>query len=73
MVCLSWSLHQLQPALLRDNRAAYSALRDHIGLLGQVIECLSPILARMLREISDADLADGGSPDAWNITHRIKR
>ena len=48
-------------------------MRDRIGLFEQVIECLPPILTRMLQEIADADLADGGSPDAWNITHRIKR
>ena len=53
--------------------AVYAALRDRIGLFEQVVGRLQPILARMPREITDAVLAGGGSPDAQNIADRIKR
>ena len=53
--------------------AVYGALRERIGLFEQVVGRLQPILARMPREIADAVLAGGSSPDAQNIADRIKR
>ena len=53
--------------------AVYAALRDRIGLFEQVVGRLQPILARMPREIADAVLAGGSSPDAPNVADRIKR
>ena len=53
--------------------AVYGALRDRIGLFEQVVGRLQPILARMPREIADAVLAGGDSPDAPNIADRINQ
>ncbi|MCY4661756.1 MAG: SNF2-related protein [Acidobacteria bacterium] len=53
--------------------AVYGALRDRIGLFEQVVGRLQPILSRMPREIADAVLSGGASPDARNIADRIKR
>ncbi len=53
--------------------AVYGALRDRIGLFEQVVGRLQPILSRMPREIADAVLAGGSSPEARNIADQIKR